>query len=141
MSGLFDAPDWTGLGLMLLIVGCFLLANGILVRDPRTAVAHRFGGRTLPLRSIRELVFHRVQMTLGFAFAISGFGLQLLGHVQPRERLESGGSTALWIGLVVVLVVVLEGLGWWWSLYSTRRTVRTWLLAKPADLEAREEPD
>jgi hypothetical protein len=137
MSGLFDAPDWTSLGLVLLIVGCFLLANGILVRDPRTALVHRFGGRTLPLRSIRELVFHRVQMALGFAFAIGGFALQLLGRVQPADPAGGGpgGSTALWTGLVVVGVVLLEVLGWYWSLFWTRRSVRTWLAANPADLE------
>jgi hypothetical protein len=141
MSGLFDTPDWTALGLALLIVGCFLLANGILLRDPRTAVAHRFGGRTLPLRSIRELVFHRVQMALGFAFAIAGFALQLFGRVQASEPTGPGGpggpggSTGLWIGLVVLGVVVLEVCGWWWSLVSTRRTVRAWLLAHPGDLE------
>ncbi len=135
MTGLFDAPDWTRLGLVLLIVGGFILANGVLVRDPRTAVEHRFGGRPLPLRSIRELVFHRVQMALGFAFVIAGFGLQLLGHVKPVESPDAGGSTALWIGLVVVGVVVLEVLGWWWSAFWTRRSVRAWLLANPADLD------
>jgi len=138
MSGLFDdparAPDWTSLGLVLVIVGCFLLANGILVRDPRAAVAHRFGGRVLPLRSIREFAFHRVQMAPGFVFAIAGFGLQLLGRALPSPAGPSG-STALWVGLLVVVVVVLEGLGWWWSLHSTRRAVRGWLVTHPADLE------
>ena len=35
----FTSPDWTMLGHVLAIVGCFLLANGILFRNPRALVA------------------------------------------------------------------------------------------------------
>lgn len=135
MSGLFDAPDRTGLGLVLVLVGCFLMANGILFRDPRLAVEQRLRRSAMPLRTIREMVFHRVQMGLGFAFLIGGFALQLWDHAAP-VRPPPSGSTALWAGAVVVLVVALEGLGWWWSLFTTRRNVRRWLLDHRGSLES-----
>ena len=46
------APDWTTLGYLLALVGCFLLANGILFRNPRALVAERLG---------RYVVTHNLQ--------------------------------------------------------------------------------
>ena len=56
-------------GLVASIVGCFLLANSILFRHPRTLLADYFGSRRR-LSSIREYIFHRVQIHLGFLFLL-----------------------------------------------------------------------
>lgn len=126
-------PDWTSVGLVLAIVGCFLLANGILFRNPRTMVAERLGRAPQHLRRIREFVFHRVQMALGFVFLVAGFSAQLFGRTQPPPTHTS--SPALWIGSTVVLAVVFEVAGWWWSLYAMRRHVRAYLRENPPDFE------
>lgn len=138
LGSAFAAPDWTSLGSMLAIVGVFLLANGILFRSPRTMVEERFGRKPIALRTIREFIFHRVQMTLGFAFLLGGFSLQLYGRLRPEPPTafaDAGSSLALWIGILVVGAVVLEVVGWWWSLVSMRRYVRAWLLENPPNFE------
>jgi hypothetical protein len=129
----FGPPDWTSLGLVLALVGCFLIANGILFRNPRALIAERLGGAPQQLRHLREFLFHRVQMGLGFAFLVAGFSSQLLGrYADPPEH---PGSPVMWIGLVVVLAVVLEVAGWWWSVESLRRHVRRFLRENPPEFE------
>jgi len=129
--------DWESLGLVLSILGCFLLANGVLLRDPRSLLAQRLARATPPLRTLRELVFQRVQTGLGLLFLSGGFALQLVGRSLPeREGPDLPGSIALWVGVIVVVGVALEVLGWWWSLFSFRRQVGRFLRADPPDLAA-----
>ena len=61
-GGLSAAPDWAVGGLVLAIAGCFLLANAILLREPRELIQERFGRREARLGSIRGYMFHRVQV-------------------------------------------------------------------------------
>ena len=127
--------DWESLGLVLSILGCFLLANGVLLRDPRSLLAQRLARATPPLRTLRELVFQRVQTGLGLLSLSGGFALQLVGRVLPeREGPDLPGSIALWVGVIVVVGLALEVLGWWWSLFSFRRQVGRFLRADPPDL-------
>lgn len=139
----WGGPDWGGLGLVLAIAGSFLLACGTLIRDPESLLEKRFGESALRLRTIRELAFHRVQMVLGFGFLIGGFALQLfersrVGGAGPGGHdvaVDGGGSTALWIGGLLALVVLLEVVGWWWSMLSIRRTLRRWLAEHTSELD------
>ena len=127
--------DWESLGLVLSILGCFLLANGVLLRDPRSLLAQRLARSSPPLRTLRELVFQRVQTGLGLLFLIGGFVLQLVGRVLPEKQgPDLPGSIALWVGLLVVVSIGLEVLGWWWSLFSFRRQIGRFLRADPPDL-------
>jgi len=128
-------PDWMGIGLVLAIVGSFLLANSILFRHPRQLVVERFGSVTQELRTIREYIFHRVQVNVGFGFLLAGFGLQLYGHYAPPPAGVERTFPALWIGIVVVLAVVLLLASWWWSLLAFRRYVRDYFRTHPADFE------
>ncbi len=129
-------PDWMGIGLVLAIVGSFLLANSILFRHPRQLVVERFGRATQHLRKIREYIFHRVQVNVGFGFLLAGFGLQLYGHYSPVPEGVERTFPALWIGIVVVLAVALLLASWWWSLLAFRRYVREYFRTHPADFEA-----
>lgn len=129
-------PDWMGIGLVLAIVGSFLLANSILFRHPRQLVVERFGRVTQELRKIREYIFHRSQVNVGFGFLLAGFGLQLYGHYSPPPAGVERGFPALWIGVVVVLAVALLLLSWWWSLLAFRRYVREYFREHPADFES-----
>lgn len=122
-EGLFGQPDWVGIGLVLAIVGSFLLANSILFRHPRELVQERFGRPGQRLRSIREYIFHRVQVNLGFGFLLGGFVLQLYGRYRPPEVVVETGISMLWIGVVVALAAVLMLGGWYWSLLAFRRYV------------------
>jgi len=129
-------PDWMGIGLVLAIVGSFLLANSILFRHPRQLVVERFGRATQQLRKIREYIFHRVQVNVGFGFLLAGFGLQLYGHYTPVPEGVERSFPALWIGIVVVLAVALLLASWWWSLLAFRRYVREYFRAHTPDFEA-----
>jgi hypothetical protein len=130
-----EVVSWRSLGLVACLVGCFLLANGVVLRDPRALIAQRFSRSLPPLRSARELVFHRVQTGLGFLFLIAGFAAQLVDS-GAEEPSGVPGSIALWVGGLLVLAIVLEGLGWWWSLHAIRRHVRELLGERPPDLAA-----
>jgi hypothetical protein len=129
-------PDWMGIGLVLAIVGSFLLANSILFRHPRQLVVERFGRATQDLRKIREYIFHRVQVNVGFGFLLAGFGLQLYGQYSPLPEGAVRTFPALWIGIIVVLAVALLLASWWWSLLAFRRYVRDYFRTHPADFEA-----
>lgn len=129
-------PDWMGIGLVLAIVGSFLLANSILFRHPRQLVVERFGSEIQELRNIREYIFHRVQVNVGFGFLLGGFGMQLYGHYSPLPAGVEKEFPALWIGIVVVLAVLLLLASWWWSLRAFRRYVREYFQTHPAEFEA-----
>lgn len=135
-EGLFGNPDWVGIGLVLAIVGSFLLANSILFRHPRELVQERFGKANHRLRTIREYIFHRVQVNLGFGFLLAGFVLQLYGRYRPPEVIAETGLSILWIGLVVALAALLLLAGWWWSLLAFRRYVIDFLSAESRDFES-----
>jgi hypothetical protein len=129
-------PDWMAIGLVLSIVGSFLLANSILFRHPRQLVSERFGRQVQHLRSIREYIFHRVQVNVGFGFLLAGFGLQLYGHYSPLPAGVEKEFPALWLGIIVVLAVALLIGSWWWSLLAFRRYLVEYFRTHPADFEA-----
>lgn len=128
------ATDLFAVGLLLSIVGCFLLANSIVFRHPRTLVAQFFGGEEQRLTSIRSYIFHRVQVHLGFLFLLAGFGFQLYGHFRPPVATEVTFPTS-WVGFVALAVVALELLGWGLSQVLFRRYVREYFRAHPPNLE------
>lgn len=118
------------------IVGSFLLANAILFRHPRSLVAELFEGAQRQLRPVREYIFHRVQVTLGFLFLLSGFGVQLFGRYQPAPLGDEVGFPTTWVGLTLVAAVGLELFGWWLSHSLFRRYVREYLVRHTVDLSA-----
>jgi hypothetical protein len=130
------APDWVAIGLVLTILGAFLLGNAILFRHPRTLVEEFFGSRGgargVRLHAIREYVFHRAQVAVGFTYLVGGFGLQLLGRYRP----PSTEFPAAWVGSILVLTVTLLVLAWWWARHSFQRHVRAHLRREPPDFEA-----
>lgn len=134
-AGAWGTPDGRVLGLSLVILGLFLVANAMLFRGPRSLIEERFGGRRPKLRSIRELVFQRVQLMLGFAFLIAGCGAQLYGVLNPPAADAPPTSASLWIGLVVVLGVASELGAWWFSLQSFRGQLKRWFKENPPELE------
>lgn len=130
------AADWFAVGLVLSIVGGFLLANSIVFRHPRRLVEEHFGGGPRKLQPIREYIFHRVQVHLGFWILLAGFALQLYGHLRPAPVVEGGGFLPVpVIGSILAGVVTLEIAGWWWSHSLFRRYVREYFLLHPPDLE------
>lgn len=131
------STDWFGVGLVLAIVGGFLLANSILFRHPRSLVEEHFGGASARVSSIREYVFHRLQVHLGFLFLLVGFGLQMYGYYHPP--VPPGASPTFptaWVGGILLAVVLLELLGWWGSHRLFRYHVRQHFLRHPPELEA-----
>jgi hypothetical protein len=125
-------PDWLGIGLLLTLVGGFLLANAVLFLGPRWRVAERLGGTRPELRSLRDAVFLRVQTGLGFAFLLAGFGVQLYGHV---ARTDASAALPFWAGGVVLALIVLEIAGWRLAHALFRRALREHFLVAPPDFE------
>jgi hypothetical protein len=137
-------PDWDTLGLVLAVVGAFLLGNAILVRHPRDLVRERFAAslsappsaRVAPLLGIREQIFHRLQVSTGFFDLVLGFALQLVGRFRPLEPGVEPAFPVFWIALIALLTAVLLVFGWWWSSRAFRRHVRAHLSRNPPEFEA-----
>jgi len=139
-TGILPGPeDAFGLGLVLVLIGGFLLANSILFRHPRSLVSEHFGGVHEKLVSIRGYIFHRLQVHLGFLFLLIGFALQIYGHFGVSST--EGPATAshefpkIWVGGIVAAVVALELGGWWLSHALFLRYVRAHFRAHPPALE------
>jgi len=129
-------PDWVAVGLVLAVVGSFLLGNAILLRPPRTLVEELFGKRTVRLHAIREYVFHRAQVGVGFAYLLAGFALQLFGRYRAPDDSLPREFPVLTLGLVLLVTLALLALAWFWAARSFRRHVRRYLKRNPTDLEA-----
>jgi len=125
--------EWNSVGLVMAIVGAFLLANAILFRHPRALVEEHFSGRRRHLTTIRDYIFHRVNIHLGFLFLLCGFTLQLYGDLQPAPPGPREFPTA-WVGAILLLALGLEVAGWWWSNRLFRRYVRAYLVENPGEL-------
>ncbi len=132
--GLFANPDWTSLGIVTAMIGAFLIASATLLEHPRRLVARYFGRSSGRLQSVREYVYNRLQVVLGFAFLLIGFGMQLVGHF---VSLPAGAEplNMAWVGLIVLAVVVMLFAGWWWSLWAFRRYVREYFSEHEANFE------
>lgn len=132
-------PDWIAIGLVLSVVGAFLLGNAILFRNPRTLVEEFFGSRATRLPAIREFVFHRAQVGVGFTYLVGGFGVQLLGRYRSGAVVPGGPEREFpvaWVGAVLVLTIALLAVSWWWAKHAFRRHVRAHLRREPPDFEA-----
>jgi hypothetical protein len=133
---LWVEPDWTSLGLVSAIVGCFLSANAILFEHPMRLVERHFSPHdSRRLRSIREYIYNRVQTTLGFSFLMGGFGLMLVGRYRPIPLDGRPAFSLAWVGVFVVVTIALLLTGWWWSLQAFRRYVRQYFSERSLDLE------
>jgi hypothetical protein len=128
-------PDWTTIGLTLALIGSFLLGNAILFRSPRLLIEELFGVRHLRLQAIREYIFHRVQVAVGFTFLLCGFGAQILGRLRPPPAADAPAFPLFWVGAIAILTIALLFAGTWWSGRSFRRYVREYFLTKPPEFE------
>ena len=143
LSTILPGPeDAFGLGLVLILIGAFLLANSILLRHPRTLVAEHFGGPRERLVSIRGYIFHRLQIHLGFLFLLVGFALEIYGHYGVAPAAPDAvaadaarGFPVAWVGAIAAAVVALELGGWWLSHALFLRYVRAHFRAYPPALE------
>jgi len=128
--------DAFGIGLVLVLIGAFLLANSVLLRHPRDLVSEHFGGPRRRLVTIRGLIFHRLQSHLGFLFLLIGFSLQLYGHYGGGpEPAAARAFPTPWMAAVVLAVIALELGGWWLSHALFLRHVREHFRAHPPALE------
>ena len=132
---LSNAPDWTSLGILLAIVGSFLLGNAILFRPPRVLVEELFALRRRRLAAVREYVFHRVQVGVGFLYLTGGFALELFGRYQPADAAAPRSFPSLWAGALAVLTLALLVSGWFYASHSFRVTLRAHFQTHPPDLE------
>jgi len=129
--------DAFGVGLVLLLIGTFLLANALVFRAPRRLVAEHFGAPRARLATIRATIFQRLQAHLGILFVMVGLAAQLYGHYGSPAH--EGGPRPFpkeWVGIVLFAVVALELGGWWLSHALFLRHVREHFRAHPPALEA-----
>jgi hypothetical protein len=137
LSGILPGPeDAFGLGLVLVLIGGFLLANSVLLRHPRDLVAEHFGGPRARLASMRGVIFQRLQVHLGFLFLLVGFALEIYGHYGASGEAPGPHVFPLaWVVAILVAVVCLELGGWWLSHALFLRYVREHFRAHPPALE------
>jgi len=137
LTGMLPGPeDAFGLGLVLVLVGGFLLANSILLRHPRALVAEHFGAAREKLSSIRGVIFQRLQIHLGCFFMLVGFALEIYGHYGAAAAPGSEHVFSItWLGVIALAVVGLELGGWWLSHSLFLRFVREHFRAHPPALE------
>lgn len=133
--GVFANPDWTSLGIVTAMLGAFLIASATLLEHPRRLVARYFGRKSGRLQSVREYVYNRLQVVLGFAFLLIGFGMQLVGHFMSLPPGAEPLNMA-WVGLIVLGVVSMLLSGWWWSLWAFRRYVREYFTEHKVSFES-----
>ncbi|HRV81993.1 MAG: hypothetical protein H6829_03800 [Planctomycetes bacterium] len=133
-NSVFANPDWTSLGIVTAMVGAFLIASATLLEHPRRLVARYFGRQSGRLQSVREYVYNRLQVVLGFAFLLFGFGMQLVGHFLSLPPGAEPLNMA-WVGVIVTAVVGMLFAGWWWSLWAFRRYVREYFTEHQAHFE------
>ena len=137
-------PDFTTVGLLLALVGAFLLGNAILFRPTRDLVRERFAhspaappsARVPPLLGIRTQIFHRLQVSTGFFYLVAGFALQLVGRFRPPADGATPGFPLFWITLVALATAAWWVFAWWWSSRAFRRSVRAHLAQHPPAFEA-----
>ncbi len=137
-------PDWVTLGLVLAVVGSFLLGNAVLFRHPRDLVRERFAAslaapssaRVAPLIGIREQIFHRLQISTGFFYLVLGFALQLVGRFRPMQPGIETAFPVFWVAVIALVTALLLVFGWWSSSRTFRRHVRAHLARNPPDFEA-----
>ncbi len=134
-AGVFANPDWTSLGIVTAMLGAFLIASATLLEHPRRLVARYFGRKSGRLQSVREYVYNRLQVVLGFAFLLIGFGMQLVGHFRGLPPGAEPLNMA-WGGLIVLGVVAMLLGGWWWSLWAFRRYVREYFTEHKVSFES-----
>jgi hypothetical protein len=73
--------DFIIIGLTMNIVGTFFLANSIVFKRPRRVIEEFFVSRPGSLLEIRDYIFTKIQVIIGFVFIFCGFGLQIVAHV------------------------------------------------------------
>jgi len=138
VQSLLPGPeDAFGVGLVLLLIGTFLLANALVFRSPRRLVAEHFGTPRARLATIRATIFQRLQAHLGILFVMVGLAAQLYGHYgAPPASAGPRPFPKEWVGIVLFAVVTLELGGWWLSHALFLRHVREHFRAHPPALEA-----
>ncbi len=137
-------PDFTTIGLLLALVGAFLLGNAILFRPTRDLVREWFAqspaappsARARPLLGIRTQILHRLQVSTGFLYLVAGFALQLVGRFRPFEDGATPAFPLFWITLVALATAAWWVFAWWWSSRAFRRSVRAHLAQHPPTFEA-----
>lgn len=125
-------------GLVLTLVGMLLVGGAALFRQPRRLFPELFGERRLSRAMVRERLFHRVQLGVGFTFIIAGLAVQLLSRMRPAPP-DGAPFPVAWAAVIAVAAVGLLVLGWWGSTRSVQRTLREHFRLHPPDFET--DPD
>lgn len=137
LTGFLPGPsDAFGLGLVLVLIGSFLLANGLVLRHPRALLAEHFGARHGRLVSLRSALFQRLQAHLACLFLLIGFALQVYGHYGSAGEFRAAGFPKSWVVALGLAVAALELGGWWLSHALFLRHLRSHFRAHPPALEA-----
>ncbi len=81
--------------------------------------------------ALREALFLRAQLVVGFTWLALGFACQLVGRFHPSR---DPAFPVAWTGAIVVATGVLLALAWAWSLRAARELVREELRQRGIDL-------
>ncbi|MBK7877897.1 MAG: hypothetical protein IPJ77_19635 [Planctomycetes bacterium] len=130
---LASATDWHSVGLVLAGLGAFLIGIAVLARGHRGLVSELLGARARGLVRLREVLFQRALLVVGFLWLAAGFAFELAGHLHP---VATPSFPVAWAGAILVATLALLGLAWAWALRAARAAVRQHLQRAPRDLAA-----
>lgn len=128
-----DVPDtdWGSVGLVLALVGAFLIGCAVLARGHKPLVEALFGDRRPRPAGLREAIFQRALLVVGFTWLAAGFALELFGRLRPAQATS---FPVAWSAGIALATGALLGLAWVWASREARRSVREHLRAQPRDL-------
>lgn len=130
-----DLSDLIVIGLTMNIVGTFFLANSIVFKRPRRVIEEFFQTDPGSLLAIRDYIFTKIQVVIGFLFLFCGFGLMIIAHV---DKLKNPTPFLLIsIGVLMVTALLIGTIGFAYSRRSFKRHLKEFFKRHPWPFDLR----
>jgi len=124
--------DFDFLSLAMTMVGLFFICCAVQQKKPKHILEDAFGVANPALRDLKETVFKKNQLVLGYCCIMLAIILNVFSHSLARadgayllNRLDPGGLAAALVGLAAVLCGILNWLSRVFSKWHFRKIVRT----------------
>ena len=124
-----DLSDLIIIGLTMNIVGTFFLANSIVFKRPRKVIEEFFKTDPGSLLTIRDYIFTKIQVVIGFLFIFCGFGLMIIAHV--HRLADPTPFLLISIGVLIATAFLVGTIGFAYSRRSFKRHLQDFFQRHP----------